>query len=63
MRPGNLGFCLLTHLTKDVDAAAASVARHGFEVVAAPADVVVGGQPRRIALVRGPNEELLELSN
>lgn len=61
MRPGNLGFCLLTHLARDVDAAVASVARHGFDVVTAPSDVIVAGERRRVALVRGPNEELLEL--
>lgn len=63
MRPGNLGFSLLTHLTANVDAAAARVAVHGFEVVTPPVTVIVAGETRRIALVRGPNEELLELSD
>ena len=63
MRPGNLGFSLLTHLTPDVDAAAARVAREGFEIVTAPVTVDVAGASRRVALVRGPNEELLELTD
>jgi catechol 2,3-dioxygenase-like lactoylglutathione lyase family enzyme len=63
MQPGNLGFSLLTHLTADVDAVTASVARHGFEVMTPPTTVQVAGASRRIALVRGPNEELLELSS
>lgn len=63
MRPGHLGFSLLTHLTQAVDAVAANVARCGFEVVSAPASVSIAGRSRRIALVRGPNEEMIELSD
>lgn len=61
MRPGNLGFSLMTHQTPDVDATVASVARHGFTVVTPPGAVVAANAVHRIALVRGPNEELLEL--
>ena len=63
MRPGNLGFSLLTHRCADVDAAVARVAQRGFEVVSPAMEVLVAGVTCRIALVRGPNEELLELSS
>lgn len=61
MRPGNLGFSLLTHVAPDLDAVVANVERLGFEIFSAPSNIQVAGVQRRVALVRGPNEELIEL--
>lgn len=61
MHPGHLGFGLLTHFTNDLDAAAARLARGGFASAAGPAQIDLGQRRCRALLVRGPNEELLEL--
>lgn len=61
MRPGNLGVSLFTHNVEDLDGVLSAAARRGSEVVSQPQVVTVANRPWRIALVRGPNEELFEL--
>jgi catechol 2,3-dioxygenase-like lactoylglutathione lyase family enzyme len=60
MRPGHLGFSLLTHLCEDLDALADDVAKAGFEIFSGPGEVEIDGETRRIMLVKGPNEEMFE---
>lgn len=60
MRPGRLGFSLMTHATDDLDALCARVREAGFAVFQAPVRVRWADGERRIMLVRGPNEEMFE---
>jgi len=60
MRPGHLGFSLMTHSVSDIDALHARLVEGGYEVVQPPTQVDLNGEPRRIMLARGPNEEMLE---
>jgi catechol 2,3-dioxygenase-like lactoylglutathione lyase family enzyme len=56
MRPGNLGFSMLTHRVQNLDSLQRSMHAHGFAPLTAPVSV---GRDRRM-LVSGPNEELFE---
>jgi catechol 2,3-dioxygenase-like lactoylglutathione lyase family enzyme len=60
MRPGHLGFSLLTHRCSDLDGLAARLAAAGVRTWGAPARVEWNGADRRILMVEGPNEELFE---
>lgn len=60
MRPGHLGFCLLTHETDDLDALHARIAERGYEVVTEPCEVELAGETKRVMLAIGPNEEMFE---
>ena len=60
MRPGHLGFSLMTHFCADLDALAARLDAAGVAVVTPPVRIEWHGAPRRILLARGPNEELFE---
>ena len=62
MRPGRLGFSLLSHHVANVDELHASFQRDKAPVVKAPATVATPTGQRRLMLVRGPNEELFEFS-
>jgi len=61
MHPGHLGFGLLTHVTNDLDATAIRLERGGFVLDAPPTQIDLGPRRCRALLVRGPNEELLEI--
>ena len=61
MRPGHLGFSLLSHRAADPKAAAQKTADAGFAVFTPPTVVEIAGQRREIVIIQGPNEELLEL--
>ncbi|GIW07591.1 MAG: hypothetical protein KatS3mg060_2396 [Dehalococcoidia bacterium] len=62
MRPGHLGVSLFSHDVGDLEAALRQLSAAGGAIVAGPSDVDLGSMgQRRIALVRGPNEELFEL--
>lgn len=63
MRPGHLGFSLFEHDADDVDRLARELPEFGGTVLAPPATVTTERGPRRALLVRGPNEELLELQS
>jgi catechol 2,3-dioxygenase-like lactoylglutathione lyase family enzyme len=57
MRPGRIGIALATVRVDDLDAAIARTTRAGGVVERGPVAVETG----RVALLRGPNEELFEL--
>ena len=57
MRPGNLGFSLLTHGCEDIDALAR---RLGTSVVAGPATIEYGQRQCRALMATGPNGETFE---
>jgi catechol 2,3-dioxygenase-like lactoylglutathione lyase family enzyme len=63
MRPGHLGFSLLHHDADDLDALARSLPGLGGTLLTPPVRVATDRGPRRVMLVRGPNEEMLELSS
>ncbi len=60
MRPGRLGFSLMSHATDDLDALHRRVTAGGFSVFQPPVRVDWAGRERRVMLVRGPNEEMFE---
>jgi catechol 2,3-dioxygenase-like lactoylglutathione lyase family enzyme len=60
MRPGHLGFSLLTHYVSDLDELLERLQRVGAAIVQSPTEVRWGDASRRLMLVRGPNEELFE---
>jgi catechol 2,3-dioxygenase-like lactoylglutathione lyase family enzyme len=63
MRPGHLGFSLFHHDADDVDALARRLPALGGTIVTPPAPATTDRGLRRVMLVRGPNEEMLELSS
>lgn len=60
MRPGRLGFSLMSHACDDLDTLAQRLGAGGFAVVAPPTLVRTDHDERRVLLARGPDEELLE---
>jgi len=60
MRPGHLGFSLMSHACDDLDTLARRLAAGGFAIVAPPTRIRTDHDERRALLARGPNEELLE---
>jgi len=60
MRPGRLGFSLLTHRADDLDALAARLRAAGHAIHTPPTTIEWNGAPRRVLLAHGPNEELFE---
>ena len=62
MRPGHLGFSLFRHDVDDVERYARGAAAAGGSVFSGPVRVLTERGERLVALLKGPNEELLELS-
>ena len=60
MRPGRLGFSLMSHATDDLDALHRRVTDGGVGVFQPPVRVDWAGHERRLMLVRGPTEEMFE---
>jgi catechol 2,3-dioxygenase-like lactoylglutathione lyase family enzyme len=60
MRPGHLGFSLLTHPASDLDALHARLERAGHAILTPPTRIDWNGGERRTMLAAGPNEELFE---
>lgn len=60
MRPGRLGFSLLTHRCADVDALVEKAEGAGYPAFTPVTSIPFDGEQRRIALIGGPNEELFE---
>lgn len=60
MRPGHLGFSLLTHPANDLDALHARLERAGRAIYTPPTRIDWNGGERRMMLAEGPNEELFE---
>ena len=61
MRPGHLGFSLITHRTEDIDALYRKLVDGGWAVMTAPTEVEANGTTSRRLLAHGPNEELFEI--
>ena len=62
MRPGHLGFSLLIHETDDLDGLMRWCTDNGHDVVTPPTDVDDLDGAKRMALVRGPNEEMFQFT-
>jgi catechol 2,3-dioxygenase-like lactoylglutathione lyase family enzyme len=60
MRPGHLGFSLMTHLVDDLAELHGRMVDAGCKVLTPPTTVDYAGRPLRIMLVEGPNEECFE---
>jgi catechol 2,3-dioxygenase-like lactoylglutathione lyase family enzyme len=60
MKPGHLGFSLLTHDTDDINALYTQLRAIGAEIVTPPTQIEGDGAPYRMMLAKGPNEELFE---
>ncbi|MET0365086.1 MAG: VOC family protein, partial [Sphingobium sp.] len=60
MKPGNLGFSMITHPVSDIDALHERLKSGGYHIVTPPVAVETADSVRRILLARGPNEEMLE---
>lgn len=59
MRPGNLGFSMMSFVTDDLAGVAAKSAAMGLEILSGPVDT---SADRQTLLIRGPNEECVELT-
>lgn len=62
MKPGHLGFSLLTHDTKDIDALSHKLRVYGAEIVTPPTLITDDGKPYKLMLAKGPNEEMFEFT-
>lgn len=62
MKPGKLGFSLLTHDTDDIEALHERLSGMGYDIVQPPVDIKGDGDPYRMMMVRGPNEEMFEFT-
>ena len=60
MRPGHLGFSVLSHHTDDIDGLYQRMVEGGYEIVTKPVEVEMAGTQQRLMLVKGPNEEMFE---
>ena len=60
MKPGNLGFSMLSHEADDLDDLQNRLANAGGTIITPPTEVEHLDGPQRIMLVKGPNEEMLE---
>lgn len=60
MRPGNLGFSLMTHTTDSLEELRSRLIRGGYQIVTEPMEIMDGAGARRLMLAKGPNEELFE---
>ena len=59
MRPGNLGFSMMSFRTDNLAGVAAKSTAMGLEILSGPVDT---SADRQTMLVRGPNEECVELT-
>ena len=62
MKPGKLGFSLLTHDTDDLAALHERLSGMGYEIVQPPVDIHGDGDDYKMMLVKGPNEEMFEFT-
>ncbi len=63
MKPGHLGFTLLTHDTDEIDALHGRLKAFGAKIVTPPTTISDDGRPYRMMLVQGPNEEMFEFTD
>ncbi|MCB2106623.1 MAG: VOC family protein [Rhodobacteraceae bacterium] len=62
MKPGNLGFTLLTHDTKDIVALHRKLKAARAKVITPPTLITDDGKPYMTMLAQGPNEEMFEFT-
>ena len=62
MKPGNLGFSLLTHDAKNLDDLQQKLRVFGAEIVTPPTLITDDGKPYKLMLAKGPNEEMFEFT-
>ncbi len=60
MKPGHLGFSLLSHSTPDIDALAGRIEAAGYPIMTKPTEIERDGKTETVMLACGPNEELFE---
>ena len=63
MKPGHLGFTLLTHDTREIDALHSRLKKFGASIVTPPTTITGDGKPYRMMMVKGPNEEMFEFTD
>jgi catechol 2,3-dioxygenase-like lactoylglutathione lyase family enzyme len=62
MKPGHLGFSLLTHNAKNLDELHQKLRVFGSEIVTPPTLITDDGKPYKMMLAKGPNEEMFEFT-
>ncbi len=62
MKPGHLGFSLLTHDSDDVVDLYERLQAFGVEIITPPTRIDDDGAPYLMMMVKGPNEEMLEFT-
>jgi len=62
MKPGHLGFSLLTHDAKNLDELHQKLRVFGAEIVTPPTLITEDGKPYKMMLAKGPNEEMFEFT-
>jgi catechol 2,3-dioxygenase-like lactoylglutathione lyase family enzyme len=62
MKPGHLGFSLLTHDAKNLDELHQKLRSFGSEVITPPTLITEDGKPYKMMLAKGPNEEMFEFT-
>ena len=62
MKPGKLGFSLLTHDTDDIAALHERLSGMGYDIVQPPTEINGDGDTYEMMLVLGPNEEMFEFT-
>jgi catechol 2,3-dioxygenase-like lactoylglutathione lyase family enzyme len=62
MKPGHLGFSLLTHDSDDVVDLYERLQAFGVEIITPPTRIDDDGTPYLMMMVKGPNEEMLEFT-
>jgi len=62
MKPGKLGFSLLTHDTDNIDEMHRRLSDMGYEIFKPPTLIKGDGDAYRMMLVKGPNEEMFEFT-
>lgn len=62
MKPGHLGFSLLTHDAKNLDELHQKLRVFGSEIVTPPTLITDDGKPYKMMLAKGPNEEMFEFT-
>lgn len=60
MKPGNLGFSMLSHEVDDIAGLHERLREGGYDIVTVPTQAEVAGSLRTVMLAKGPNEEMLE---
>jgi len=62
MKPGHLGFSLLTHDASNLDDLHQKLRVFGSEIVTPPTLITDDGKPYKLMMAKGPNEEMFEFT-